>query len=105
MYWVARWTDEKSDRDMAAVFEAATRGDAEALARGRCIPYIFIARATQSDIAEAHGIGYAGEGDWSSQRHTCLGRPVGGFQLATLLLAGIATALLHLRPILPAIVS
>ena len=45
MNWVIRWTDADTDRDMAAVVEAATRDEAQALAAARGLPVIFIARA------------------------------------------------------------
>ena len=38
-------------------------------------------------------------------RYTVLGRPLGHAQLAALLLLGVATAFLHLRPILPTVMS
>ena len=110
MYWVIRWTDEQTDRDMATVVEAATRDEAEAVARGQGIPVVLIARATQSDLAHARTarrveLAAASVATVASvARYTCLGRPVGRAQLAALLLAGVATAWLHLRPILPPIV-
>ena len=118
MHWVIRWVDEASDQDMAAVVDAPTREDAEAAAREQGIPFLLIARACRSDLADARAAGltarrnsaaksaspYPGTAT-NAHRHTCLGRHVGHAQLAAILLAGVATAILHLRPILPAIVS
>lgn len=106
VYWVVRWIDAESDRDMATVIDAAARGDAEAAARGRGIPFIFIARASQADVEEARaGRLMRLKVLAAAPYYTCLGRPLAPAQLAALLLLGVATALLHLRPILPAIVS
>ena len=126
MFWVIRWVDDQTDQDVATVIAAATRNEAEAAARAQGIPYILIARACQSDLADARAAapprrraatalfpGTAGPAQDrpghapppGATRHTCLGRRVGHPQLAALLLAGVATAFLHLRPILPAIVS
>ena len=100
---------------MAVVVEAPTRDEAELAARTRNIPFVLIARACQSDLADARraqlmltaastgaaAVRYTA----AAARYTVLGRPLGHGQLAALLVLGIATALLHLRPILPAIVS
>ena len=104
LFWVVRWTDAKTDHDMAMVVEAPTRADAEAVAAEQGIPYLFVARASQSDIADAR-IARLAQGAASVARYTVLGRPLGRGQLAALLLLGVATALLHLRPILSAIVT
>ena len=114
MYWVIRWTDEQTDADMATVIEAETRDGAEAAAREQGIPYILIARACQSDVADACRVqlrqtaantrAAAVRITAAAARYTVLGRPLGRAQLAAVLLAGVATAFLHLRPILPAIV-
>jgi hypothetical protein len=111
LHWVVRWTDEQTDRDMAAVLEAPTRGEAEAAARELGIPYIFVARASQSDLADAARGWPSRERQWRNApadapgRYTCLGRPLGHAQLVALMLCGVATAMLHLRPILPAVAS
>ena len=123
MNWVIRWTDEQTDQDMSAVIEAPTRDAAVMIATAQGLPTLFVARATQSDIAESRRArprrspaaaeiaaradhpGGGGGAHTDHARYTCLGRPLGRAQLAALLLAGVATALLHLRPVLPAIVS
>jgi hypothetical protein len=112
VFWVVRWTDAQTDRDMATVLEAATRGEAEAAASERGLPYIFIARASQADVADARRGWPSRERQWrpapaarGTRRFTCLGRPLGHAQLAALMLCGVATAVLHLRPLLPAVVS
>lgn len=110
MFWVVRWIDAKSDRDMAMVVAAPSRADAEAFASQRHIPFLFVARASQADIADARKAQpedpfRSPRRRLPSTRYTCLGRPLGRPQLAALLICGVATALLHLRPILPAIVT
>jgi hypothetical protein len=119
LHWVIRWVDEQTDRDMAAVIDAPTRAEAESIAQGRGIPFLLVARATRSDIADARATrrspprdrdrdrapGHSAPAAAGKNTYTCLGRPLGRAQLAALLLAGVATALLHLRPLLPAIMS
>ena len=106
MNWVIRWTDEPTDRDMAVVVHAPTRDHAEIAARERGIPFVLIARATQSDLAQARTARWQASAAAAPVRlYTFLGRPLGHGQLAALLALGVATAFLHLRPILPAIVS
>src|SRR5687768_17734948 len=102
---------------MSAVIEAPTRDAAVMIATAQGLPTLFVARATQSDIAESRRArprpGRAATFDGlaptpASARatgYTCLGRPLGGVQVAAILLAGVATALLHLRPVLPAIID
>ena len=109
--WVIRWTDEQTDQDMSAVIEAPTRDAAVMIATAQGLPTLFVARATQSDIAESRRArprrAATSDGPTAAAAHayTCLGRPLGRAQVAALLLAGVATALLHLRPVLPAIMS
>jgi hypothetical protein len=107
--WVIRWTDADTDRDMAAVVEAATRDEAQALAAARGLPAIFIARACQSDLADARRAqllltaasttAVAARVATAAARYTVLGRPLGHAQLAALMLLGVATAMLHLAPL------
>lgn len=111
MNWVIRWTDEQTDQDMSAVIEAPTRDAAVMIATAQGLPTLFVARATQSDIAESRRArprrapASDGPAPTLATGYTCLGRPLGRFQIAALLLAGVATAFLHLRPVLPAIMS
>ena len=110
MYWVVRWTDADTDRDMAAVVEAPTRDEAQALAAARGLPVYFVARACKSDLADARRaqlmLTYSNTTAAAARvaavaaRYTVLGRPLGHGQLAALMLLGVATALLHLAPIL-----
>ena len=113
MHWVIRWADEQ-DRDRSAVVEADGGDAARLIARGMGIEPILVARATQSDIAEARhnpvrweSAGRKGGGDVAPPRrgHTAFGRHVGGAQLAALMVAGVATTWLHLRETLPIIMS
>ena len=115
MNWVIRWTDEPTDQDMSAVIEAPTRDAAVMIATAQGLPTLFVARATQSDIAESRRVRPRRAGTFdglaptpasaTATGYTCLGRPLGGVQVAAILLAGVATAFLHLRPVLPAIMS
>lgn len=115
VYWVIRWTDEQTDADMATVLQAPTRDAAELAARAQGIPYVLIARACQSDVADARRAqlvqtaattrAAAARFTAAAARYTVLGRPLGHAQVAAVLLAGVATAFLHLRPILPAMMS
>ena len=115
MNWVIRWTDEQTDQDMSAVIEAPTRDAAVMIATAQGLPTLFVARATQSDIAEsrrarprrakASDVPASAPTPAAARAYTCLGRPLGRLQVAAILLAGVATALLHLRPVLPTIMS
>jgi hypothetical protein len=114
VHWVIRWTDESTDRDMAVVVEADTRDEAASIAAAQGIPVIFVARASQSDLADARrarllltaantgaAVAHAATAAASAAaRYTVLGRPLGHGQLAALMFLGVATALLHLRPVL-----
>ena len=109
MNWVIRWTDEQTDQDMSAVIQAPTRDAAVMIATALGLPTLFVARATQSVIAESRRPGPRRAAPSNapdlaparSHAYTCLGRPLGRLQVAAILLAGVATALLHLRPVLP----
>jgi hypothetical protein len=114
VHWVIRWTDTDTDQDMAVVVEAATRDEAQAVAAARGLPTIFVARACKSDLADARraqllltcanttaaaarvATGVAS----AAARYTVLGRPLGHGQLAALMFLGVATAMLHLAPVL-----
>ena len=110
MHWVIRWTDTDTDRDMAVVVEAATRDEAQAVAAAQGLPTIFIARACKSDLADARRAqllltcantsAAAARVASAAARYTVLGRPLGHGQLAALMVLGVATALLHLAPLL-----
>ena len=105
VHWVVRWTDTDADRDMAVVVEAPTRDAAQALAAARGLPLIFIARASQSDLSDARRANLLLTCATTAARYTALGRPLGHAQLAALMCLGVATAILHLRPVLSALVS
>lgn len=92
MFWVIRWVE--GDDDKAAVIEADTRAAAEYAALKRSIPVVFVGEADAHDLREARRAKLL----WKytrDPRHTCLGRPVGEFQLVCLMLAGVLTAMLH----------
>jgi hypothetical protein len=97
MYWVIRWAE--GDDDRAAVIEAETRAAAECAALKRNIPVVFVGEADEYDLRDARRARLL----WKytpDPRHTCLGRPVGGFQLACFMLAGTMTVLLHVNRVL-----
>lgn len=101
VHWVVRWTDTDADRDMAVVVEAPTRDAAQALAAARGLPLIFIARASQSDLSDARRAKLLPTSASAAVApHTALGRPLGHAQLAALMFLGVATAMLHLAPLL-----
>ena len=92
MFWVIRWAD--GDDDKAAVIEADSRAAAECAALKRNIPVAFVGEADDYDILDARRAKLL----WKytpDPKHTCLGRPVGQFQLACLMFAGAMTAALH----------
>ena len=92
MFWVIRWAD--GDEDKAAVIEADTRAAAECAALKRNIPVAFVGEADEYDLRDARRARLL----WKytcDPKHTCLGRPVGQFQLACLMFAGVTTAVLH----------
>lgn len=89
MLWVVRGTDV-DDQDISVVIEAASRAEAEYIALRRGVPVVIIEEATNRDIDEAR----VSQRLWQytiTPRHTCLGRPVGKFQLACLAICGILT--------------
>jgi hypothetical protein len=104
MYWVIRWTDAQTEADKAIVVEARSRAEAEYMGLKRGIPIVSLSEASGRDVAAARKAKLL----WKytpAARYTCFGRPLDRMQVAALLLAGVATASLHLGPIIPQIVS
>src|SRR5688500_4919893 len=97
MYWVIRWAD--GDVDKAAVIEAETRAAAECAALKRNIPVVFVGEADEYDLRDARRAKLLFKYT-RDPKHTCLGRPVGQFQLACLMIAGTMTVLLHVSRVL-----
>lgn len=92
MLWVVRGTDV-DDQDISVVIEAASRAEAEYIALRRGVPVVVIEEATSRDVAEAR----VSQKLWQytiQPKHTCLGRPVGKFQLACLAVCGILTGVI-----------
>ena|SRR5687768_15740120 len=92
MLWVVRGTDV-DDQDISVVIEAASRAEAEYIALRRGVPVVIIEEATTQDVQEAR----VSQKLWQytiAPRHTCLGRPVGKFQLACLAICGILTGVI-----------
>ena len=103
MFWVIRWTDVYTDADKAIVVEARSRAEAEYMGLKRGIPIVFLGHATRTDMVEARRAGLL----WrytTLAPFTCLGRPLNYRQVAALMLAGLATASLHLGPVLHRII-
>jgi hypothetical protein len=104
MFWVIRWTDAQTDRDRAIVIEADSRAEAEYMGLKRGIPIVLLAHATRSDIAAARRARLL----WRfspAARYTFFGQPLNGRQVAALILAGFATAMLHLGHLVPTLIS
>ncbi len=90
MFWVIRWTDLKTGQDLAFVVEAQSRAAAETVALKRDIPLVFLGPADDADIAAAR----QAKRLWRYTRDAgrrCFGRPIGGRQLACVMLCGVWT--------------
>ena len=104
MFWVIRWTDVYSDADKAIVVEARSRAEAEYMGLKRGIPIVFLGEASNADIADAKKAKLL----WKYSRvspYSCFGRAVTTREVVFLMSAGIATAVLNLRPIIEQIHS
>ena len=89
MMWVIRWTDFRTFKEHAMVVEAETREAAEEIARKRRVTPTYIGAADESDVQAAR----AERKLWrcESDELACFGRPVGGLQIACLIVLGIST--------------
>jgi hypothetical protein len=104
MFWAIRWTDSHSHQPKTIVLEAATRAEAEYSALKRGLRAYELAEARRRDINTARRAGLL----WKytpTPRHTFLGHRVERAQIAALLLAGVATATVHLAPHLPQFIA
>jgi hypothetical protein len=97
MFWVIRWTD-KQHGHMTIVVEAGSRAEAEYMGLRRGIPIGYLGMASRADVAKAERAGLLWRYTRTS-RYTCFGRPVTRRHIAALIIAGVATAMLHLGPI------
>ena len=100
MFWVIRWTDRQTNEDKAIVVEAASQAEAEYMGLKRGIPIVFLGEASDYDVQLAKRQKLL----WKYSRvspYSCFGRTVSKREIAFLMFAGLATAFLHLRTILP----
>ena len=97
MFWVIRWVENGADQ--AVVIEAASRAAAECSALKRNIPVVFVGEADADDIHEARQTKRLWKYSADASRHRCFGKPVGGVQLACLMMLGVLTAGLHVQRI------
>jgi hypothetical protein len=104
MFWAIRWTDTHGHQFKSIVVEAATRAEAEYSALKRGLRTYTLAEARRRDIKAARRAGLL----WKytpTPRYRVLGRGLEHAQVAALLLAGVATATLHVAPHLPRFIA
>ncbi len=98
MFWTIRWTDAQAQQDRWVVVEAETKAAAEGWGLKRGVPVVSLAETSAAELAAARKAGLLLKYT-PDPKYVCCGRPVGPVQLVVLMLAGIATACLHLRSI------
>jgi hypothetical protein len=99
VFWVIRWTDQHSGEDKSIVVEAESQAEAEYMGLKRGIPIVFLGEASDSDIADAS----RNKMLWKYSRvspYSCFGRSLTTRQVVFFMTAGIATALVNLRPVI-----
>lgn len=98
MLWTVRGTLNGSNEDVFIVVEAESQARAEYMGERRGIPVVCANPATEEEVREArsHHLLWKYTPD---ARYQCFGRPVGRAKLATLMLCGLATAILLLKPL------
>ena len=96
MFYTIRWTDPQARDDKWVVVEAETRPAAEAWALKRGVPFVVLTEAKAQEIWAARDAGLL-RNHTPRVRHKCWGEPVGRWQMAFLMLAGVTTAILNLR--------
>ena len=99
MFWVIRWTDVHSSQDKSIVVEAESQAEAEYMGLKRGIPIVFLGEASGSDIADAKKAKLL----WKYSRvapYSCFGHAMSTREVVFVMSAGIATAMLHLRPVI-----
>ena len=99
MFWVIRWTELHSGNDRSIVVEAESQAEAEYMGLKRGIPIVFLGAASNADIADAKKAKLL----WKYSRvspYSCFGHSMSTREVVFVMSAGIATALLHLRPII-----
>ena len=101
MFWTIRWTDSQAQEDRCVVLEAETRTAAEAWGWKRGVPVVSIVESTPAEYGSARRSGLLRKYT-PDPKYVCCGHAVGRWQLATFMLSGVATGLLHLRPFIAA---
>ena len=99
MFWVIRWTDQHSGEDKSIVVEAESQAEAEYMGLKRGIPIVFLGEASNSDIADASRKKLL----WKYSRvspYSCFGRSLSTKEVVFFMAAGIATAVVNLRPVI-----
>lgn len=92
MLWTVRGTYQDTEEDVSIVIEAETSAEAQYMAQRKSFPVVIVEPASDEDVRIARKAKRLYM--WQPKpRHTCFGRPVGGFQLACLMLCGVFTAL------------
>ena len=100
MFWVIRWTDRHTNQDKAIVVEARSSAEAEYMGLKRGLPIVFLGEASNRDVATAKKAKLL----WRYTRvspYNCFGRSVNRFEVLVLMMAGLATAFLHLKTVIP----
>ena len=99
MFWVIRWTDQHSGEDKSIVVEAESQAEAEYMGLKRGIPIVFLGEANGADISDAKKAKLL----WKYSRvspYTCFGHTLSTREVVFVMLAGLGTVLLNLRPFL-----
>ena len=99
MFWVIRWTDRHTNEDKAIVVEAESQAEAEYMGLKRGIPIVFLGEASDWDVAAARKAKLL----WKYTRvspYSCFGRQVTKREIVFLMIAGLATAFLNLKPVI-----
>ena len=99
MFWVIRWTDKHTNEDKAIVVEAESQAEAEYMGLKRGIPIVFLGEASDYDVAAARKAKLL----WKYTRvspYSCFGRTVSKREIVFLMIAGLATAFLNLKPVI-----
>ena len=100
MFWVIRWTDQQSGADKSIVVEAESQAEAEYMGLRRGIPIVFLGEASNADVTDASKAKLL----WKHSRvspYACFGRTLSTREVLLVMIAGLGTAMLHLRPVLP----
>ena len=99
MFWVIRWTDQHDGKDKSIVVEAESQAEAEYMGLKRGIPIVFLGEATHADISDARRAKLL----WKYSRvspYSCFGHSMSTREVVFVMSCGIATAILHLRPVI-----